>query len=151
MFNVYRRGQGSSARISVGVALGLIAAFAAFSLHGSLINLPVFFEGAKVPLLSIALTWGMVSAFFFFLVCMLVIGVMVGCFETGIGKIDNVGQKLVVFLIDTQAELQKVSWPTRQELVDSTIVVLVCAIVLGVYVLGVDRVVTTFMKLINVL
>ena len=151
MFSVYRRGQGSSARISVGVALCLIAVFAAFSLHGSLINLPVFFGGAQIPLLSVTLTWGLISSFSFFLICIVFVGILVGCLETGIGKIDNTGQRVVGFLIETQAELQKVSWPTRQELVGSTIVVIICAVVLGVYIFGVDRFVTTVMKLVKVL
>ncbi|MGR3317507.1 MAG: preprotein translocase subunit SecE [Candidatus Anammoxibacter sp.] len=151
MFSVYKRGQGSSARISVGIALSLIAVFAAFSLHGALINLPVFFGGAQIPLLSMTLTWGLISSFFFFLICILFVGILVGCLKTGIGMIDNTGQRVVCYLIDTQGELQKVSWPTRQELVGSTIVVLICAVVLGVYILGVDRFVTTVMKLVKVL
>ena len=151
MFSVYRKGQGSSARISVGVALCLIATFAAISLHGALIDLPVFFGGAQIPLLSMTLTWGLVSSFFFFLVCIVFVGILVGCLETGIGKIDNTGQRVVGYLIDTQAELQKVSWPTRQELIGSTIVVIICAVVLGVYIFGIDRLVTAVMKSVNVL
>lgn len=151
MFSVYRKGQGSSARILVGIALGLIALFAAYSLHGTLINLPTFFGGVRIPLLSLPLTWGLIGAFFFFLFSVAFVGILVGCFETGINKIDNAGKGVVGFLIDTQGELQKVSWPTRQELIGSSIVVVICAVVLGTYIFGIDRLVTTVMRLVSVL
>lgn len=151
MFTVYRKGQGSSARISVGVALGLLSAFASYSLHGALIDLPVFFVGASVPLLNIPLTWGVVSSFFFFLFCIAFAALLVGCLETGIGKIDNTGKGLVGFLVDTQAELNKVSWPTKRELIGSSIVVIIFSVIIGSYIFGVDRVVTLLMKSIGVL
>lgn len=150
-FNVYKKGQGSSARISVGIVLGLIAVFSAISLHGALIDLPAFFGGVNIPLVGLPLTWGLVSSFFFFLFCAAIVGVLVGGFETGIKKVDNVGRRVVGFLIDTQGELQKVSWPTRQELIGSTIVVIVCAVILGVYIFGVDRLVTAVMNGFGVL
>lgn len=151
MFSVYRKGQGASARISVGVALCMIAIFAAYSLHGALVDLPLFFGGVNIPLLSLPLTWGLVSSFAFFLFCIAVVAVFVGCIETGVQRIDRAGQFVVEFLIEAQAELQKVSWPTRQELVGSTIVVLICAVILAAFVFGVDRFVTAIMKALNVL
>jgi preprotein translocase SecE subunit len=72
-------------------------------------------------------------------------------FEVGLRGLDNKSKKAVEFFIETQAELQKVSWPTRSELVGSTIVVVVCLVVLGVYVFFVDWVVSTFMKAIDIL
>jgi preprotein translocase SecE subunit len=72
-------------------------------------------------------------------------------FEVGLKGLDNKSKKAVEFFIETQAELQKVSWPTRSELVGSTIVVVVCLVVLGVYVFFVDWVVSTFMKAIDIL
>jgi preprotein translocase SecE subunit len=72
-------------------------------------------------------------------------------FEVGIRGLDNKTKKAVEFFIETQAELQKVSWPTRSELIGSTIVVVVCLVVLGIYVFFVDWVVSTFMKAIDIL
>lgn len=151
MFTVYKKGQGSSARISVGVTLGLIAFFSAYSLHGALINLPAFVVGASVPLVNLPLTWGLVSAFVLFMFSIAFAALLVGCFETGIGKLDNIGKGVVGFLIETQAELQRVSWPTRKELVGSSIVVIVFAVIIGSYIFGVDRLVTVVMKSIGVL
>ena len=151
MFCVYRKGQGSSARVSVGIALGLIALFASYSLHGALISLPTFYEGARIPLVNLPLTWGLVGAFVFFLFCAVIVGLLVGCLETGIKKIDDTGKSVAVFLIDTQSELAKVSWPARKELIASSIVVIVFAVIIGVYIFGIDRLVTTVMKLIGIL
>jgi len=151
MFSVYKKGQGISARISVGAALGLIAIFASYSLHGALIGLPAFYAGANIPIIGVPLSWGLVSSFFFFLLCVAFGAMLVGCFETGLGKIDNTGKGMVGFLIETQAELQKVSWPARKELIGSSIVVIVFAVIIGAYIFGIDRLVTTIMKSIGIL
>ena len=42
------------------------------------------------------------------------------------------------FLIAVEAELNKVSWPTRTELVRSSIVVLICLLVLAAVIFGFD-------------
>ena len=38
------------------------------------------------------------------------------------------------FLVEVTAELKKSSWPTRKELVDSTLVVIVTVLILGIFV-----------------
>jgi preprotein translocase SecE subunit len=102
-------------------------------------------------LVDVGLTWGLLSSvalfvFLGFFVCVFVAGL-----ETGLKPLDNGGKKTVEFLIDTQGELQKVSWPTRYELVGSTAVVIVSVVVIGVFVLGVDWCVSVVMKYIGVL
>jgi preprotein translocase subunit SecE len=52
------------------------------------------------------------------------------------------------FLVDVWTELKKSSWPTRKELVDSTIVVIVTVLVLGVFVALADLV---FLRIIALL
>ena len=42
--------------------------------------------------------------------------------------------KVQGFLVEVFSELKKSSWPTRKELVDSTVVVLVSFVVLGMFV-----------------
>jgi preprotein translocase subunit SecE len=39
---------------------------------------------------------------------------------------------------ETVAELQKVTWPSKDELVGSTIVVMVVSLILGFFIFGVD-------------
>lgn len=150
-FGVYRKGQGLYSRIAVGAALGILALFASVSLYDVLIDLPNIAESAKIPLIDIGLTWGLICSFALFIFLGFLISVFVAGLATGVKPLDNGGKKTVEFLIDTQGELQKVSWPTKYELVGSTAVVLVSVIVIGIFVLGVDWFVSIIMEYIGVL
>ncbi|MFQ5965837.1 MAG: preprotein translocase subunit SecE [Candidatus Scalinduaceae bacterium] len=150
-FEIYRRGMGLYARCAVAGLFGVASIFAAYSLYGVLIDLPEFFSGAKIPMLDVRLTWGLVSSFMLLLICGVAICVFTTGFEVGLKRLDGKSKKAVEFLIETQAELQKVSWPTKDELVGSVIVVIICLIILSLYILGVDWLVSTFMEVIGVL
>lgn len=50
------------------------------------------------------------------------------------------GKRAANFLIDTEAEMHKVSWPPRHEYVGSSIVVMVSVVIIGGYVALVDAV-----------
>ena len=47
-------------------------------------------------------------------------------------------QRVSDFLIDTESEMRKVSWPTSKEVVGSSIVVIIAIIVLGLYLFLAD-------------
>ena len=47
-------------------------------------------------------------------------------------------KKLTTFLSEAKAELKKVSWPSRAELINSTMVVIVSVIILAAYIGIVD-------------
>lgn len=148
---IYKKGQGIYSRVIVGIALGVLDLFASISLYGVLIDLPNIAGNAKIPLIDIGLTWGLISAFALFIFLGFLIGVLVVGFETGIKWLDKIGKGVVEFLIDTQGELQKVSWPTKYELVGSTAVVIVSVVVIGLFILGVDWFVSMIMGYIGVL
>jgi len=42
--------------------------------------------------------------------------------------------KIRNFLVQTKAELKKVSWPNKNELIGSTVVVIITVIILAVYI-----------------
>ncbi len=46
--------------------------------------------------------------------------------------------KVQKFLSEVVVEMKKVSWTTRPELIDSTLIVLSSAVILGVFVAGID-------------
>ncbi len=56
--------------------------------------------------------------------------------------------KVQEFVVQVWAELKKSSWPTRKDLVDSTIVVIVTILVLGIFVALADLV---FLRIIALL
>ncbi|MCX6828038.1 MAG: preprotein translocase subunit SecE [candidate division Zixibacteria bacterium] len=47
--------------------------------------------------------------------------------------------KLIKFLKEVRAELTKVSWPTRNELIGSTVVTIVVTIIIYVFIGIIDR------------
>lgn len=56
--------------------------------------------------------------------------------------------KIREFISQVIAEIKKVTWPSRQELIDSTWIVLISSIILGFYIAGVDVVLSKFVGLI---
>lgn len=47
-------------------------------------------------------------------------------------------QKVIKFLKETRAELTKVTWPTRSEIIGSTIVTVVVSIIVSIFIGIVD-------------
>ena len=57
-------------------------------------------------------------------------------------------EKITNFFDSVVAEFKKVSWPTQQELIDNTIIVVVFSILLSVFIFGVDRLYSTVLEAI---
>ncbi|MEP0827196.1 MAG: preprotein translocase subunit SecE [Candidatus Zixiibacteriota bacterium] len=57
-------------------------------------------------------------------------------------------EKIVRFFKEVRAELTKVTWPTRQELIGSTIVTIVVTVIISVFIGIVDRLLTLATKAI---
>lgn len=57
-------------------------------------------------------------------------------------------EKIVHFVNDVLKEMRKVTWPTRDELKDSTLVVLATSVILALFVLLVDTVMTQIIGLV---
>lgn len=54
------------------------------------------------------------------------------------------------FCLETMAELKKCTWPTRTELTESTLVVIISVSILGVFVMTVDWLCQTLIRLVTV-
>ena len=60
--------------------------------------------------------------------------------------------KVADFIIETETEMKKVTWPTYREVLGATAVVIVVVIILGVFLFGVDRMlIQPFFELIGIL
>jgi len=57
-------------------------------------------------------------------------------------------EKVIDYFKDVQKEIKKVSWPSQDELVDYTIVVVIFTIILAVFIFAVDRVISAVLKAI---
>ncbi len=57
-------------------------------------------------------------------------------------------KKAVNYLRDVRTEMSKVSWPTREELTESTVIVIILSMVLAVFVFGIDQTLSNIIKVI---
>ena len=57
-------------------------------------------------------------------------------------------ERIKLFLSETRTELKKVTWPTREELKESTIVVIVSTFIVTVFVGVVDQVISRIIRLV---
>jgi len=61
----------------------------------------------------------------------------------------QVGQSLVGFGRDARAEVRKVVWPTRQETVQTTLMVLVAVILIGIFLWIIDMILLEAVQLLT--
>jgi preprotein translocase subunit SecE len=57
-------------------------------------------------------------------------------------------EKIKAFLLDVKKEMNKVSWPTQEELRDNTIVVVIFSLILSAFIYGVDHIYSVILKAI---
>ena len=118
LFDIHKPGQGTYARVTTAVLLGLFAAFGLFELYGAI-------EAWEAKIAGVV-SWKLV----------VVVAIAVAA-AVAIGLIIN-SRKKVDFLIVTEAELRKVSWPTWRQLRQQTIVVIVASLILGAIIFMAD-------------
>ena len=71
--------------------------------------------------------------------------------KRGVGAaFDSVTGRIRQFITDTVAELRRCTWPNRQELLESTVLVIVATVVLAAFVAGVDEVAMRLIRLVTV-
>ena len=125
--------QGTWARLSAYVGVGAMAFFAGVTFF----RMPAYMSGwyggptgiAQVELFGKMFTLRPV----FFPATALVLGLMIG-FHLFVNR-----PKSAEFLIETQGEMRKVSWPARKEWIGSTMVVLVLVAILSTFLYIVDE------------
>ena len=113
MFEIYKRGQGTTARWIAAISMGALAAFGCYELREYISG---FRSGTTSTLVSAVV----------FAVCAALIAWLINW------------PKLVDYLILSGAELRKVSWPTREELKRQTAVVIFTLVVFAVVLLLAD-------------
>ncbi|MDX2039492.1 MAG: preprotein translocase subunit SecE [Isosphaeraceae bacterium] len=121
---IYKPLQGRWARLYTGLGLGLVVVLGLYQLAESL-------SGRTA---TMAITVGSLLAFF----------------GWTIFRILNY-PPFVEFLIATEAEMNKVSWTSREDLKRSTIVVLCTVLFMTVFLFGVDWLWSNLLKLIHVI
>ncbi|MDP2960998.1 MAG: preprotein translocase subunit SecE [candidate division Zixibacteria bacterium] len=57
-------------------------------------------------------------------------------------------EKIKIFLKEVKLELTKVTWTSKQELMGSTVVVILLSLILALFIGGVDKVIAVFISFI---
>ena len=121
---LYKPSQGRFVRQATFIAIALVAAFGCFSLSGGLLGSSEQPIRVGVPLgIWAVLAW---IAF----------------------RVVNY-PRFADFLISVESEIEKVVWPGRKQVLQSTIVVIVTMLFLGVFLFSVDIIWRWFFSLIN--
>jgi preprotein translocase subunit SecE len=55
-------------------------------------------------------------------------------------------EKVIKFLSETRAELRKVTWPTRDELIESTKIVIIATVVVTIFIGIIDQILTLIVR-----
>ena len=63
---------------------------------------------------------------------------------------DSVTGRIRRFCADTVAELRRCSWPSRQQLLESTVLVVVAMVILACFVAGVDEIARQIIRFVTV-
>jgi preprotein translocase subunit SecE len=60
----------------------------------------------------------------------------------------GLGAKISSFFTEVNKEIKKVTWPTREQLQEATIVTLVLVVVFSIFVFGVDKIFEILLRLL---
>ena len=118
LFDIYKQGQGVYARIAVAALLGFFALFGLFELYAAIEGWEAVFVGP--------VQWK--------LVVVAVLGVLAAI---AVALVIN-SPKAVDFLIVTEAEMRKVSWPSGKQLRQQSLVVIVTCVILSLIIFLAD-------------
>jgi preprotein translocase SecE subunit len=137
---IYKKGQGKTARITAYALLGVLILFGAYRLHATF-NVP----GEGVLVGTSGKLWGdtppLIDASVPVLGTITIMKVVsVIAFGLGMLALHLVlnGPKMATILIDTEQEMRKVSWPSKTEVRSATIVVVIVTFVMALSLYGFD-------------
>jgi len=138
-FQLYKPGQGMAARYAAGGIVETMVYFGCWSLyehpsHEGWWGTPFL----SLDALNLAMNWGLT-------VCSLV---FVAATATNWLLVVN-HPKAADFLIETEAELRKVNWPARHEYLNSSFVVILSVVILSMWLVFSDMVVTFLLRRIG--
>jgi preprotein translocase SecE subunit len=143
----YKKEQGKVIRIATAVCLFLMVSYGYHSLYrfvspvNTSNNTRTFWGSllAKIPFFESEITYGLVISI------LLCLGT---CFVIYLIVLNK--PKTAEFLIESEAELKKVSWPSRQQYTGSSVAVIISVVVLGLFLVSMDWIFLWLMKLIRI-
>ena len=58
---------------------------------------------------------------------------------------------VIAYIEDVASEMRKVNWPSQQELINNTIIVIVASLIVAFVIFGVDQVISTVLEFVYAL
>ncbi|MBI4835144.1 MAG: preprotein translocase subunit SecE [Planctomycetes bacterium] len=143
----YKKEQGKVIRIVTAICLFLMVCYGYYSLYRfvppiNTANGNYTFWGTiltKIPFFDFGINYGMIIS------ALLCLGT---CFFVYLVVLNK--PKTAEFLIESEAELKKVSWPSRQQYTGSSVAVIISVVVLGLFLVSADWIFLQLMKLIRI-
>ncbi len=135
----YREDQGRLARMAAFWCLMLFLLFGCQSLYRGLQSVKGLADpigGVTLPVIDVDLSVAFLVASILFLVGVVAI------------RYWERRPKMADLLIDTEAELKKVAWPALQQVTSSSLVVIVCVVLLGGFMALVDMLLARIIRVI---
>jgi preprotein translocase SecE subunit len=151
-FSPYRAGQGIYARAAAAGSLIIGAVFACWRLY--VYTITVVSEGSANPaftFVGLPVSYAVLVSVGAFVLLAAVTFLFTFGPTTGARWLDSKTHGLIDLLVDTESELSKVSWPTREDLTSSTAAVLVLIAFLSAFLFGVDLMIGKLLTLAGVL
>ena len=105
---------------------------------------PMRFDGLKWVVVAMLLVTGVVANSYYAatpITIRLIAGLLLFCTTVLIASFTGKGRRAWSFAREARIEMQKVVWPTRQEIVQTTGIVIVMVVVMGLLLWGIDSVV----------
>ena len=135
----YKEDQGRLLRMAAFWSMTLLLLFGCKFVHDILIGFRSMqnpLGGIRIPVLGIDLTGAFLIALIIFVGGLLMI------------RRWQSKPKVADLLIDTESELRKVTWPSLDEVINSSIVVVVCVLIIGLFMAGSDWFIARIMKVL---
>ena len=135
----YKEDQGRLARMAAFWSLTLLLVFGCTFLHDQLIqfdSLRAAIGGYRIPVVAVDLSGAFLISLSVFLVGVVIVNRW------------HQRPKVADLLIDTESELRKVTWPTLEEVTNSSLVVIVSVVIIGAYLAFVDLFLARIMRVI---
>jgi preprotein translocase SecE subunit len=138
MLQIHKPGQGKWARYLAAGSVGALVIYGCYSLYeylnvGTWRNWTLF----EIPGVDLKINLPFIIAFGVFAFFAILVYVLLN------------KPKIGDFLIETELEMKKISWPGRSELVDSSTIVIVTVVILALVIMVFDFMIQFFMRLIG--
>jgi len=133
----YKEDQGRLTRMAAFWSVVLLLLFGCSFLYDMLIGMDSMgsaIAGIRIPIVSVDLNGAFLISGAVFLVGLLVV------------RRWQQTPKVADLLIDTEAELRKVTWPTMNEVINSSIVVIISVILMGLFLAASDWILGKLMQ-----